>query len=479
MSKEDAAKVAFLRAHIKHVIYIIKENRTYDQVLGDLEVGNGDPGLTEFPAAVTPNQHSLAKNFVTLDNFYCTSEVSFDGWSWSTSGRSPDVVEKEVTIDYAGRGTEYESEGLNRQMNVGLEKLEERKEWDPLTPDDPDDLPGTANVAAPDSDDGGKGTGYLWNGALRAGLTVRNYGFFLDLTRYSPPAKYAQYKIPVLLDPASTRTQVAFPDDASLRNHTDIYFRGFDNQLPDFYRVKEWEREFDTKYANGSLPNLSLMRLMNDHTGAFAEALMGVNTPEIQVADNDYAVGLVAQKIANSRYKDSTLIFVIEDDAQDGGDHVDSHRSIAFVIGPYVKHKAVVSTSYTTLSMLRTMEEILGIGSMNLNDASANVMADIFDVKQKDWDYKATPSDLLAGTQLPIPKASGREVLHPTHDAAYWATATRGMNFAVEDRVDPLQFNHVLWKGMMGDRPYPSESSGVDLRSNRDELLENFRKSTQ
>ncbi len=477
VSKTDAAKLAFLRAHIKHVIYMIKENRTYDQVLGDLEVGNGDPGLTEFPETITPNFHRLARNFVALDNFYDTSEVSYDGWSWSTSGRAPDVVEKQVTVNYADRGLSYDSEGTNRNINIGYETLAERKEANPETPDDPDDLPGTANVAAPDAPNGENGTGYLWNAALRAGKTIRNYGFFIDLERYSPEKK--QYQIPLLLDPAASKTQVAYPANSALAPYTDIYFRSFDNAFPDYYRFKEWEREFDSKYANGGLPNLSFVRFMHDHTGDFAEAIQGVNTPELQVADDDYAVGLLVQKIANSRYKEDTLIFVIEDDSQDGGDHVDSHRSVAFVVGPYVKHKAVVSTPYTTLSMLRTMEEILGIGTLNLNDSSANSMADVFDINQKSWSYSAVPSAMLYATQLPLPpKQEGQQIPLSTHDAAYWAAATKGMDFTVEDRVDPMAFNQVLWKGLMGERPYPATSSGDNLGENRQQLLEQLGKKT-
>jgi DNA-binding beta-propeller fold protein YncE len=474
ISAADEAKFAFLRSHIRHVIYIIKENRTYDQVLGDLEVGNGDPQLTEFPETITPNFHRLARNFVTLDNFYDTSEVSYDGWSWSTSARAPDALEKQVVVTYADRGGSYDVEGNNREINVGLAKQSEREAANPLTPADPDDLPGTANVDAPDSPEGENGTGYLWNAALRAGRTVRNYGFFVDTARYTLSPENAKYEIPVLVDPSATKTQVAFPANVALKTRTDVYFRGFDNRLPDYYRFKEWEREFDTRFAKGGLPNLSLMRLMHDHTGDFAQAMLGVNTPETQVADNDYAVGLVAQKIANSRYRDSTLIFVIEDDSQDGGDHVDSHRSTAFVIGPYVKHKALVSTAYTTISMLRTMEEILGTGKLNLNDASAKAMADVFDIHQKDWTYEAIPSAILANTQLPIPHASGA-ALYPAHDAAYWAAATKGMDFSVEDRVDPLAFNHVLWQGIMGDKPYPEISSGEDLSGDRAELLRQSR----
>jgi YVTN family beta-propeller protein len=479
LSANDAAKFAFLRAHIKHVIYIIKENRTYDQVLGDLEVGNGDPNLTEFPEATAPNFHRLARNFVTLDSFYDTSEVSFDGWSWSTSARSPDLVEKEVAINYAGRGTSYETEGTNRDINVGYGTLADRLKANPLTPDDPDDLPGTANAAAPDAPNGENGTGYLWNAALRAGLSLRNYGFFVDLARYSGTPQYSQYKIPLLLDPASTKTQVSYPTSAALGPYTDIYFRGFDNAFPDYYRFKEWEREFDAKYANGGLPNLSLVRFMHDHTGDFSDAILGVNTPELQVADNDYAVGLLAEKIAHSRYKNNTLIFVIEDDSQDGGDHVDSHRSVAFVIGPYVKQKAVVSAPYTTLSMLRTIEEILGIGSLSLSDSSAKPMTDVFNTNQKTWSYTAVPPALLYNTQLPLPPGQKTAVPKPTHDAAYWTAATKGMDFSVEDRLDPLAFNQVLWQGLMGSKPYPATSSGTDLRINREQLLEQYRTSRE
>jgi len=475
LSPADAAKLAFLRTRIKHVIYIVKENRTYDQILGDLEVGNGDPSLTEFPQSTTPNFHQLARTFVTLDNFYCTSEVSFDGWSWSTSARSPDLVEKEAPVNYSDRGLSYETEGTNRDINVGYGTLADRLKANPATPDDPDDLPGTANVAAPDAPDGENGTGYLWNAALRAHRSVRSYGFFVDLARYSPTPQYAQYKIPLLLDPASSKTQVAYPTSPVLGPYTDIYFRGFDNAFPDYYRFKEWEREFDGKFAKSGLPNLSLVRFMHDHTGDFGEAILGVNTPELQVADNDYAVGLIAEKIAHSRYKNNTLIFVIEDDSQDGGDHVDSHRSVAFVIGPYVKQKKVVSAPYTTLSMLRTIEEILGIGNLSLSDASAKAMTDVFDTNLKPWTYDAIPSTMLYNTQLPLPARPQGDLPRPTHDAAYWSTATKGMDFSVEDRLDPLAFNQILWRGLMGPKDYPATSSGVDLRENREQLLKHYR----
>lgn len=475
LSSAEAAKLAFLRAHIKHVIYIVKENRTYDQVLGDLEVGNGDPNLTEFPESTTPNFHQLARSFVTLDNFYCTSEVSFDGWAWSTSARALDVVEKEAPVNYSDRGLSYETEGTNRDINVGYGTLSDRLVANPATPSDPDDLPGTANVAAPDGPEDENGTGFLWNAALRAHRSVRSYGFFVDLARYSPTPEYAQSKIPLLIDPASSKTQVAYPTSAVLGPYTDIYFRGFDNAFPDYYRFKEWEREFDGKFAKGGLPNLSLVRFMHDHTGDFADAILGVNTPELQVSDNDYAVGLIADKIAHSPYKNNTLIFVIEDDSQDGGDHVDSHRSVALVIGPYVKQKKVVSAPYTTLSVLRTIEEILGTSNLSLSDSSARPMTDVFDITLKPWTYSAIPPAMLYNTQLPLPARPQADLPHSTHDAAYWSAATKGMDFSVEDKLDPAVFNQVLWKGLMGSKPYPAISSGEDLRQNRQQLLEQYR----
>jgi len=479
ISDQDADKMAFLQQHIHHIIYIIKENRTYDQILGDLEVGNGDPEITQFGDAITPNLHNLARQFVALDNFYDTSEVSMDGWPWSTSAHATDVVERQTSVEYAGRGLSYDSEGTNRNVNVSYPTLAGRLAANPLTPNDPDVLPGTADVAAPDGPKGQEGAGFLWDAALRAGLTLRNYGFFIDESLYNVPAPYSSLSIPEVPSPATTvpPSIVAYCTSPVLRPYTDPYFRGFDQTFPDYYRFTEWEREFNAMYANGGLPNLTLLRLEHDHTGNYSIALDGINTPELDQADNDYAVGLVVQKIANSRYKHDTLIFVIEDDAQDGGDHVDAHRSTAFVVGPYVKHSAVVSTSYNTLSMYRTIEDILGTGHSNLNDALAVPMADVFDTKQKDWTFKAVPSDYLyTNTTLPLPAmAAGHHILFPTHNAAYWAKVTQGMDFSAEDRIDSGRYNHILWEGLMGSKPYPSFRSGLDLRSNRQELLERYR----
>ena len=332
----------------------------------------------------------------------------------------------------------------------------------------------------------------MWNAALRAGLSVRNYGFFVDTTRYSTP----DFAIPVLRNPFAAGTVVSYPTNVQLSSLTDPYFRGFDNSLPDYWRYTEWARDFDARYKDnhhagrsvGDLPALTLVRLMHDHTGNYAAAIDGVNTPDLQVADNDYAVGSLIQKIANSPYADNTLIFVVEDDAQDGGDHVDSHRSIAFVVGPYVKRGAVVSTQYNTLNFLRTIEEVLGIPQINerlglsplmtLNDALARPMADIFNTTPRPWSFTANPSSLLYNTSLPLPPPpSSLVVPKPAHNAKYWARVTKGLDFADADRMDGAVFNRILWKGMMGSQPYPAAPAGTDLRKNREELLARYSQS--
>ncbi|WP_198419377.1 beta-propeller fold lactonase family protein [Geomonas terrae] len=475
---KDREVMSVLQANVKHVIFIIKENRTYDQILGDLEVGNGDPALAEFGERYTPNQHAVARTFVTLDNFYDTAEVSNDGWAWTTSGRAPDVVERQYAVAYAGRGLSLDTEGTNRSVNVAYATLAERRAANPLTPDDDDLLPGQTDVAAPDGPGNEVNKGYLWDAALRKGLSVRNYGFFLDTTRYNVPL--AAGGIALLKDPASVNVQVAYPSSAALAPCTDIYFRGFDNSFPDYYRFKEWEREFDAYETDGNLPSLSLVRFMHDHTGNFNTAIDGVNTPEIQQADNDYAVGLLLEKISKSpKYKDNTLIFVIEDDSQDGGDHVDSHRSIAFVAGAYVKRGALVSSHYNTVNFLRTIEEVLGLQPMNLNDALARPMTDIFTTAPAPWSFTAKPAPILYGTTLPpfvglSPLSKTAKVPKPTHDAKYWAKVTKGMDFSSEDKFNFARYNRVLWKGLMGERPYPAKPTGKNLRHNRKELLSRY-----
>jgi DNA-binding beta-propeller fold protein YncE len=473
--------IAAVQQGIQHVIYILKENRTYDQVLGDLGRGDGDPALLLFGQEITPNQHNLAQQFVTLDNFRATAEVSYDGWAWSTSARTPDIIEHQFPINYAQRGLALEGGGTDRNVNVALPTLAQRQASDPLMPGGAlspnvtggeDLLPGQTDVDAPDGPDNEVNTGFLWNNALRAGLTVRSYGFFVDTTCYNVPS----CQTPLAHDPYSTNTIVAPSANVALTPFTDTYFRGFDPAFPDYYRFKEWERDFDANYAKGGLPNLSLVRFMHDHTGSFSTSIDGVNTPDRDVADNDYAVGLLVQKIANSPiYKNNTLIFIVEDDAQDGGDHVDSHRTTAYVAGAYVKN-GVVSTAYNTIDFIRTMEEVLDLPPMNLNDALATPMSDIFNTTPSAWTFTATPAAILYCTQLPLP-GPALPCNNPTPNVKYWARVTKGMDFTDADLVDDNTFNRVLWRGMTGNRPYPSRPTGKNLRLNRDKLLADYRRS--
>ena len=486
----DAAMMRFLRGKIQHVIYIVKENRTYDQILGDLGKGNGDPALTVYPNPITPNWHALANKFVDLDNFYDSGEVSGDGWNWSTSARAADTVEKTVPINYADRGLNYDYEGTNRNVNVGFatpaERVAASSGYNRLPPDVRNNLLlGTNDVSAPDSPEGEAGTGYLWDSALRAGLKVRNYGFFVDLAPYTEPP--SQGGIPLVRHPFDSGTKVSFATKAALQPITDPFFRSFDNQFPDLYRVDEWAREFDQFEQNGNLPNLQLLRVMHDHTGDFATAIDGVNTPELQTADNDYAVGLIVEKVARShRYQGNTLIFIIEDDAQNGPDHVDAHRSIAFLAGPYVKQGAVVSTKYTTVSMIATIVDILGIEHLGIFDALDRPMTDAFSRSVVKWDFTAIVPEILRSTQLPLPAKTARNSLksdalaafyaHPRHESSYWAAKTIGFNFDRADQVDPAKYNLILWQGLMG-AAYPEVRDARDLSKNRGALLQRWRES--
>jgi hypothetical protein len=453
-SASDRAMMTFLHRHIRHIIYVVRENRAYDQILGDLGEGNGAPSLVEFGKDITPNAHRLARQFVDLDNFYDTGEVSGNGWAWSTAARESDAGEKNIPINYALDGLSYDWEGENRNVNVALPTLADRRKVAPYYPDDPDLLPGQNDVAAPDGPQGQKQKGYLWDAALRAGLSVRNYGFFIDLEPYDRPT--SQGGIGEIIDPHARGVRVAVSTNPTLAPRTDPYFRGFDNRYPDVYREAEWAREFAGYVKHQDLPSLELVRLMHDHLGSFDQAIKGVNTPDTEVADNDEAVGKLIETVAHSPYADSTLIFVVEDDAQDGPDHVDAHRSVAFVAGPYVKHHAVVSDRYTTVNLVRTIEDILGFGPMTLNDAYERPMATVFDRNARHWDFHATEPRPLTATRLPqSSEAMTLPRWHKPRPAQWWAQQTRGYDWHVEDDIPTVAFNHVLWQGLHPGTPYP------------------------
>lgn len=460
-----------IRARVKHVVFIIKENRTYDQLLGDLDVGNGDPHLAILGAALTPNHHHLARQFVTLDNFYVSGEQSSTGWPWSTAARTTDLMEKTAPVNYAGRGLAYDSEEADRFIYT-QQTMAERHSANPRLSTDPNLLPGPALLTAPDADDDKfENQGYLWDAAIRAGLTVRNYGFS-DASIYDPGAVG---DVPPVREPFKEHRRIYTPGDALLASRSDPYFRGFDQRLADYWRVLEWQREYDAADAAGSLPALTLLRLNHDHFGNFETALDGVNTVETEMADNDFSLGMVVEHIAHSNAAGSTLVFVIEDDAQDGADHVDARRSAAFVVGPYVRQRALVSTRYTTVNVLRTMEAVLGLEPLGLNDALALPMADLFDLNQSSWTYRAEAADVLRQTQLPIPadrfarRVSGARSC-PQRSAAWWAGAMRGQDFRTEDKLDTPRFNSALWRGL-GEGPEPAQRSGADLRAGRTALL--------
>ena len=276
-------------------------------------------------------------------------------------------------------------------------------------------------------------------------------------------------------EPFREGLRIYTPGDRLLAGRSDPYFRGFDQKLPDYWRVQEWAREFDAEDAAGAVPALTLLRLSHDHFGGFDEAIDGVNTVETEMADNDYALGLVVERIAKSRVAGSTLVFVIEDDAQNGADHVDARRSIALVVGPYVRQGALVSSRYTTVNVLRTIEAVLGLKPLGLNDALATPMADLFDPAEAHWTFRAQAADVLRKTRLPIPAdrfaASGATADRClVRSSAWWAEAMRGQDFRTEDKLDTAAFNTALWKGL-GVGPEPIDRSGADLRTRRSEVL--------
>jgi YVTN family beta-propeller protein len=485
-SADDCRVMQFLRSHIKHVIYINKENRTFDQILGDLGNGsNGANGLTQFGESITPNFHNIARQFVTLDNFMDPGDGSMDGWSWSLQGRvtNTETITQQINYAFVNRGLSYESEGANRSVPVNLATVAERDaaagpagttNYSKATAGVPGGtinvLTGTGNHASSDAPFGLQ-EGYIFSAVLQAGGTVRDYGFLVNnigsIGTDSAPVN----------DPFGQGVIQVAPLAQPLLGLTDVYFRGYDQNYPDLWRYNEWKREFDQYVAQGNLPSLSMMRVSHDHMGSFGTALAGVNTPETQQADDDLAVGLLVQAVSQSRYAADTLIIVNEDDCQDGPDHVDSHRATSYIIGPYVRKSAIVSTRYSQVNTLRTIEDVLGAPHMNLNTAFQRPMTDVFDINSSPaWTYSAVASTVLQSTNLATETPGGLDgapfargaVIRPKHNAKYWAKLTAGFDFSDADRVPPGKFNRIIWDGLMGGKPYPGHAGRPVAESSDD-----------
>jgi YVTN family beta-propeller protein len=479
VNANDVAVMDFMRSKIQHVIYVVKENRTFDQVLGDLNNGsNGDPTITQFGKRITPNIHNLSTRFVTIDNFMNPGDGSMDGWSWAMQGRTTNTEAIAQQLNYAAvnRGMSYDTEGTNRNVPVNYATVAGRDSvagvagttnYSTASAGLPGGtanlLAGTGNHASTDAPFGVQ-KGYLHSAVLAAGKTVRNYGFLVNNI-----GSIGTQAVPVSSPFAQGVIQVG-PLDPELAPFTDVYFRGYDQNYPDLWRYNEWKREFDQFVANGNLPSLTTLRISHDHMGGFGTALGGLSTPEMQQADCDLATGKIAEAVANSPYAASTLIIFTEDDVQDGPDHIDSHRAPVLFVGPYVKKGAVISTPYSQVNALRTIEDILGTQHINLNTAYQRPMSDVFDIHQNpSWSYTAIASTVLRASTLNFAKGPGATRfaegprIRSTHNAAYWDKVTAGMDFTEADEVPVAEFNRVLWKGLMGSKPYPEFRSGKHL----------------
>lgn len=363
---------------IHYVIYIIKENRTYDQVLGDMREGNGDPALCLFGEKVTPNHHKLAREFVLLDNFYVDGEVSADGHEWTVGAYATDFVEKSWPLTY----------GHNR-----LRKY-------------PYPAEGVFAIAAPAG-------GYLWDRAKEAGVSYRSYGEFV-----SNGAKTNE--------PGRARVP-------SLKDHFDPEYRSFDMGYPDVKRAARFIEEFKRFEQAGEMPRLQIVRLPNDHTSG---TLTNMPTPIAAVADNDLALGRLVEAVSRSKFWKRTAIFVVEDDAQNGADHVDAHRTVAFVISPWARHREKDSTMYSTSSMLRTIELILGLKPMSQFDAAALPMFNSFTSRPDYSTYHA--------------EAARVDLEERNLKLAWGSELSRTMDFTREDAADDLLLNEIVWRSVKG-----------------------------
>lgn len=377
----------------RHVIYIIKENRTYDQILADLRQGDGDTSLQFFPRSVTPNHHALAERFGLFDRFFVNAEVSADGHNWSTAAYSTDYVQKTVQSNYSSRGRSYDYEGTNR--------------GDGRIPDD--------DVAEPAS-------GYLWNLAEQKGITFRNYGEYVIQSREDTAGL-----------PAAYRGNKPF-----LFAHTNTRFPGYDLTIKDQRRADIWIEDLHDFVRRGEMPRLQIVRLPNDHTSG---ALAGRPTPRAAMADNDLALGRMIEALSRTPFWKNTVVFVLEDDAQNGPDHVDSHRSPLFVVSAY-NGPGVIHRFANTTDVLRTIEEILGLSSLSHFDYYGRPLREIWARQPDVRPYRVvTPSVSL-------------DELNPPNTPEALESAL--LDLRIEDVADEDRFNRVLWATIKGRNvPYP------------------------
>ncbi len=468
--------MAFLRTKIKHVIYIVNENRTYDQVLGDLGNGaNGDPRLTFFNQPITPNLHALAANYVTLDNFYDASETSGVGWNWAMQAHTNDFVEKTQPVQYGnsnGLGLTYDWQGIVAHMNLGNPptgsgSLFTTRVTGVLDPSGRSTiLPGakdpSASEGANDLSADALG-GYIWETALRAHKTVRNYGWQIDLGYYGTPLGPAEVRYPFAKHQLQSQ-----PSTPSIRALTDRYYRAFDMAYPDIYRIEEWKREYADFIARGNMPNLMVMTIPHDHTGSYGSAIEGLGTPKLELADHDYAVGQLVEAVSHSQYWESTAIIMIEDDPQNGQDHVEAHRSIAHVISPWTRSHLVDHTTYNTVSVVRTVEELLGARPLSIYDANAAPMSTVFGTSPTRTAYTAIiPGSLCAPPVAPdlVPACHSNALrtrrVADRHPADWWQKVTAEMNFSKPDAVNFEAYNAILEYGMTGRGKLPKAATIV------------------
>ncbi|MEP6690413.1 MAG: bifunctional YncE family protein/alkaline phosphatase family protein [Gemmatimonadaceae bacterium] len=406
---------AFAYPPFEHVVYVIKENRTYDQVFGDIGLGDGDPSLTFFGESVSPNHRALAKRFGLFDRFFVNAEVSADGHNWSTAAYATDYVQKTVQSQYAGKGRHYDYEGTNRGFSV-----------DKIPADD-------VNEPA---------NGYLWNLVEKKGISFRNYGEFVSREGgdgseegedKGAPGKYVGNK------PFLQRT-------------TNPDYPGFNMNIRDQKRMDIYLAELAQYTRDGKMPALEVVRLPNDHTFGVE---VGKATPRASFADNDLALGRLIEGLSKSPFWKSTVVFVLEDDAQDGPDHVDSHRSPMLVISPYAK-AGVVHRFANTTDVIATMVEILKLGNLSQFDYYGAPLRDIWTTAPDLTPYVAlTPQQSLDdknAPKAPVPTGAARQ---------------SKLDFSHEDRIDDDRFNRVLWKALKGDAPYPGPTRMSSLEWTR------------